>query len=185
MVNPYFWPAVTGSGTVTRQLSHELAEQGHEVYVLTVDQDGHGHEERLDGFTVLRVPSRTIHLGGLAFNYALPFATRRGVQRNVNGIIDRVDPDVVHLHGQFWDLCYWVGASARARGIPVVMTVHTVVINDNRVYNSIATTGDRLFVRPLANRVADIWTGYDTRVTDYIRRRYRIDNPVFLPIRLR
>lgn len=181
MVNPYFWPTVTGSGTVTRQLSHELAEQGHEAYVLTVDHDGHAHEERLDGFTVLRIPSRTIRLGGLAFNYALPFTTRRGVQQTVNGILNRIKPDVVHLHGQFWDLCYWAGSAARARGIPVVMTVHTVVVNDNPIYNSIATTGDRYFVRPLASRVTDIWTGYDKRVTDYIRDRYRVDNPVFLP----
>ena len=181
MVNPYFWPTVTGSGTVTRQLGHELAERGHDVSILTIDHDGRAREDQIDGLAVYRVPSTSVRLGKLAFHYSLPFTTRRGVQRNIDRIIEQVGPDVVHLHGQFWDLCYWAGASARSRDIPVVMTVHTVVTNDNPFYNKLAGAGDRLMVRPLARRLTDVWTGYDRRVTDYITHRYGIPNAIFVP----
>jgi glycosyltransferase involved in cell wall biosynthesis len=181
MVNPYFWPTVTGSGTVTRQLSHELTDRGHTVSILTIDHDGRAREDHIDGVAVYRLPSTSVRLGKLAFHYSLPFTTRRGVQRNIDRIIEMVDPDVVHLHGQFWDLCYWAGTSARSRGIPVVMTVHTVVTNDNSFYDKLARAGDRLMVRPLARRLTDVWTGYDRRVTDYIRFRYGIDDPIFVP----
>src|ERR1035437_4231348 len=128
MVNPYFWPAVTGSGTVTRQLSNELAAQGHEVFVLTVTHEARASEDTLDGFHVLRVPAREVSLGRLAFHYSLPFVTRPGVRRNIAQLVDQVNPDLVHLHGQFWDLCYWAGAAAKKRGMPVVTIVHTVVV---------------------------------------------------------
>jgi 1,2-diacylglycerol 3-alpha-glucosyltransferase len=181
MVNPHFWPTATGSATVTRQLSRELAARGHEVTVLTVTPEERIVDETLDGFRILRVPSRGMNVGRLAFNYNLPFVTRVGVRDEIGGILDRVEPDIVHLHGQFWDLCQWAGGAARKRSVPVVLSVHTAIVNDGWALDAVAAGIDRAYVRPIAKRITDVWTGYDKRVIDYIASRYGVKDAEFLP----
>jgi glycosyltransferase involved in cell wall biosynthesis len=181
MVNPHFWPTATGSATVTRQLSRELVARGHEVTVLTVTPEERVVDEILDGFRVVRVPSRGMNVGRLAFNYNLPFITWFGVRDEIGGILDRVKPDIVHLHGQFWDLCQWAGAAAKKRSLPVVLSVHTAIVNDAWALDALAAGIDRAYVRPIAKRIADVWTGYDKRVIDYIESRYGVKDAEFLP----
>ncbi len=182
MVNPHFPPINSGSGSVTLELSRALRERGHEVCILTVDAERRAaFRDEFDGFDVYRVPARQLGLGRIALNYSLPFAISAGLRKAVNHVLDVVQPDVVHLHGQFWDLNMVAGRGAKTRGVPVVLTVHTVIVNPDPRIAAVLRLADRLVVKRLMSPSVERWTGYDQRVLDYINDRYGVRDAEFLP----
>ena len=182
MVNPHFLPINSGSGSVTLRLAQGLRARGSRVAVLTVGMGlSAATDDEIEGLPVHRLPARALSLGALALKYRLPFVLRRGVSKDVGAILEREAPDVVHLHGQFWDLNIICAREARRRSIPVVLSVHTAIVNPNWVLNALVAFMDRHLIRRLIAPKVDVWTGYDRRVLDYVATRYGIDGPVFLP----
>lgn len=182
MVNPHFPPFNSGSGSVTLRLAQGLRNRGEHVAILTVGVgSGAPSIDEVEGLPVHRVPARALSFGRLAFNYRLPFAMRLGIGSAIDEVLEGEAPDVVHLHGQFWDLNILCARAAHRRAIPTVMSVHTAIVNPNPVLNGLVAFFDRQVIRRLILPYVRAWTGYDRRVLEYITSRYRVDRPVFLP----
>jgi glycosyltransferase involved in cell wall biosynthesis len=94
-----------GEETVVRNEAALLERAGHAVTVETADNDD---------------------IRGLAgkVRTTLRMAHDPARRRWMNGLIDRMRPDVVHVHNFFPLLTSAVHAAAQARGIPVVQTLH-------------------------------------------------------------
>jgi glycosyltransferase involved in cell wall biosynthesis len=173
VVNSFFPPRTTGSAHFTFDVAREFVRQGHEVWVVTTSLPGAAECEEIDGVHVVRLRAWSVTPGSLAFNYALPFVTARGVMRRLNRLFDEIRPDVVHQNGQFFDLTFLTTWIARRRGVPRVLTVHTPLTHTNPVLKAIIAGIDRTVLRSLNTVGRPVVVGVDRFVCDMVQRRYR------------
>jgi len=101
MVAQSFSPIVGGEERIVEDLSHELAQRGHEVVVATLRQPLGEPPPREDGVEVELLEAAMSRVPGLAADperaYAPPGPdplAMRGLRR----AIDRFEPDVIHAH---------------------------------------------------------------------------------------
>lgn len=110
----------------------------------------------------------------VAFNYDIPFVSSPRNVRRIFSTLDEFRPDVLHQHGQFFDLTWWSTFWARRRRCPVVLSVHTRLISPARLHGLVMAAGDLAIVRPLV-RAATPWVvAVDGPVHEYVANRYSI-----------
>jgi glycosyltransferase involved in cell wall biosynthesis len=121
VLNHEFPPVGGGGGRAAEDICRGLAEFGHEIVVLTAHLEGLPHEEKRDGYTILRVfslrtqPYKASLLSMAAYILAGLWAGHR--------LFRSFKPEVIHAH-------FAVPAGALAWGfswlssVPYVLTVH-------------------------------------------------------------
>lgn len=116
-----FPPIGGGGGRAAYDICSELAARGHDVTVLTAHMDGLSLEESLDGFRVVRIPSRRTEAFVASFE-AMLFYILVGFGKGLS-LIRHARPDVIHTH-----FAVPSGALAFAlsilTGIPYILTAH-------------------------------------------------------------
>ena len=121
IVSDCYAPRLGGIETQVRDLARNLKLAGHEPAVVTATPvgDGRGRSvERTDGFPVYRT---TVHLPS-----ELPVHPRAG--RELDDLLSRLRPDVVHAHVGVVSPFAWSGiAAARRAGLPLSVTFHCVL----------------------------------------------------------
>lgn len=154
---------------------------------MTTSMPGVAEREELDGVRVVRLRAWSITPGSLAFNYALPFVTARGVMRRLKLLFDEIRPDVVHQNGQFFDLTFLTTWIAWRRGVPRVLTAHTPLMHTNPLLKALIAGIDRTVLRALNAIGRPVVVGVDRFVCEMVQRRYRPHGaPVrFIPATLR
>lgn len=173
LVNNFFVPRTSGSAHLTHDLAQNLAAKGHEVLVVTADYGDAPEEERRDGYRVVRLPSWSLPKLKLAMNYDVTFTMSPRNYRRLARILDDFRPDVVHQHGQFFDLTWMSAIWARRRGIPTVLTVHTPLIHTVPAYRLALWAADMLLPRPLIRIGSPHVVTCDAFMRSYVRGRYR------------
>ena len=173
VINAFFPPRAGGSAHLSEAVARLSAEQGHEVLVITASFRDAPAEERVGSYRVVRLPGFA-PTSKLAFNYDIPFTTSPRNVRRVFDLLDDFRPDVVHQHGQFFDLTWLSTVWARRRRVPVVLSVHTRLISPARVHGAIMAAGDLSVVRAFT-RASHPWVvAVDGPVHEYVARRYAI-----------
>ena len=76
---------------------------------------GRAEDEIRDGYRVVRLPCFAPPKTRLSFNYDIPVTMSPRNLRRLFRILDDFDPDVVHQHGQFFDLTWMSAIWARRR----------------------------------------------------------------------
>ena len=121
IVSDCYSPRLGGIETQVRDLARNLKLAGHEPAVVTATPVGGGRGrsvERADGFPVYRT---TAHLPS-----ELPVHPRAG--RELDDLLSRLRPDVVHAHVGVVSPFAWSGiAAARRAGLPLSVTFHCVL----------------------------------------------------------
>ena len=121
IVSDCYAPRLGGIETQVRDLARNLKLAGHEPAVVTATPvgDGRGRSvERADGFPVYRT---TAHLPS-----ELPVHPRAG--RELDDLLSRLRPDVVHAHVGVVSPFAWSGiAAARRARLPLAVTFHCVL----------------------------------------------------------
>ncbi|WP_309321862.1 glycosyltransferase family 4 protein [Actinomyces stomatis] len=121
IVSDCYPPRLGGIETQVRDLARNLKRAGHEPAVVTATPVGGGRGrsvERADGFPVYRT---TAHLPS-----ELPVHPRAG--RELDDLLSRLRPDVVHAHVGIVSPFAWSGiAAARRVGLPLSVTFHCVL----------------------------------------------------------
>jgi glycosyltransferase involved in cell wall biosynthesis len=110
-----------GSEIYAAELCRELSAR-HHVTLLCAEYDPsrtHGHLtwREHQGLPVVEMVNNWV-AGSLAETYASPALTAR-----IGQVLDAVEPEIVHAHS-FLNLSYELAALTRARGIPIVATLH-------------------------------------------------------------
>lgn len=128
LASDWFLPRVGGIELHVRDLGGELIREGHEVHVLTTTPADPRRQGRLQARTIQTPEGVVVHRldvpllpgAGLGLSLRLPDLAARA--------LEAVAPDVVHVHaGVVPPLALATGAAADARGIPVVVTFHSVL----------------------------------------------------------
>lgn len=175
VVNNFFPPRVGGSAHVADTLSRYYADRGHEVLVIAAGYRDAPAEEVRDGIRIVRLPSWTLPESRFSFNFDITFALRRGNRKRVFQLLDDFRPDVIHQHGQFFDLTWQSGLWARVRRIPTLLTLHTRLQSPMPFSHLTMRVLDAVVVRPILDRVRPTAVVAIDRIFDhYIRRRYGI-----------
>ncbi len=183
MVNSFFLPRAGGSAHLSDALARHVAAAGHEVLVLTAAHLDAPAEEERDGLRIVRLPSFAL-TSKIAFNYDIPFTASPKNVRRLFRLLDEFDPDVVHQHGQFFDLTWTSSIWARRRRVPTVLTVHTRFQSPFRIHAAALWIADYLLVRPFVRLGHPYVVPVDVFVHDYVKARFgiRSDRVIDIPV---
>jgi glycosyltransferase involved in cell wall biosynthesis len=173
VVNAFFPPRAGGSAHLSEALARHSAEAGHDVLVLSASFKDAPAEEQVGRYRVVRLPGFAPETK-LAFNYDIPFTTSPANVRRVFRLLDEFRPDVVHQHGQFFDLTWTSTVWARRRHVPVVLSVHTRLISPSRAHGAVMAAGDLTAVRAFTRAARPYVVAVDGPVHAYVASRYGI-----------
>jgi glycosyltransferase involved in cell wall biosynthesis len=113
-----FPPDINGASHFGDRLARGLVARGHDVHVLCPATDARDTTETQDGVTLHRVASRRTPFHP-TFRICLPWHAFRAAQ----SVVDRIQPDVVHVQAHFL-LGRGLVRAAESGGIPLVATNH-------------------------------------------------------------
>jgi glycosyltransferase involved in cell wall biosynthesis len=183
VVNAFFPPRAGGSAHLSESIARHCARLGHEVLIITSSFETAPNDEDVGGCRVVRFPSFAPSMRA-AFNYEIPFMSSPRNWRRLEQVLDEFAPQVIHQHGQFFDLTWMSTAWARRRRVPVVLSVHTRLVSPARLHATVMAVGDRLVVRPFVRASRPWVVAVDGPVHDYVARRYGIaeDHIVDIPV---
>ncbi|SNR28959.1 Glycosyltransferase involved in cell wall bisynthesis [Haloechinothrix alba] len=184
VVNNFYPPRVGGSAHLSESLAKGYAARGHEVLVITAEHAGAPALEDVDGIRVVRLPAVNLPRTRLAVNFDIAFCARPSLPRRVGELLDAFRPDVLHQHGQFFDLTWATGLWARRNGVPAMLSVHTRLESPSRVYGAAFAVLDRFVVAPFMRRYKPTFVVMDVQMHDYIAEKYRggISGTVHTPV---
>lgn len=172
VVNNFFPPRVGGSSHLSEALAKGYAAEGHTVMVLTAAyEDAPSYEER-DGLVIHRLPAAMIPKSRLSVSFDIAFTMRSGAYRRVRELLDGFGPDVIHQHGQFFDLTWFSGEWARRHKVPVLLSIHTRLENPAAAYHGIFRGLDAGVVKPIMRRYRPRMVVMDVQMEEYITSRY-------------
>ena len=174
MLNNFFVPRPSGSVHLTEGLAKNLTARGHEVLVVTAAHKDAPTEELRDGYRVVRLPCWAPPKTRLSFNYDIPMTLGPRNLKRLFHILDEFDPDVLHQHGQFFDLTWMSAIWARRRKIPTVLTVHTALVHSDRALGAVLWLGDMLLVRPFMAVDNPHVVLIDYFIDSYVKSRYHL-----------
>lgn len=172
VVNNFFPPRTGGSSHLSETLALAYAAAGHQILVITASYLDTPAEEWRGGIRIVRLPSVTMPKSRLAVSFDISFATRPGLSRTLRTLLDDFAPDVIHQHGQFFDLTWATGRYARLRDIPALLSVHTRLENPAALYGRAMRYLDRFVVAPRLRRYQPRIVVMDVLMDEYIRARY-------------
>jgi len=184
VVNNFFPPRVGGSSHLSHSLAVGYARAGHEVVVITATyKDAEPYEEQ-DGLKIFRLQAVPMPATRLAVSFDMAFTIRPSLPRRIAEILDPFQPDVIHQHGQFFDLTWATGLYAKRRGIPTLLSVHTRLESPTPSYARIFRMLDGAMVAPVLRRYRPTFVVMDVQMDAYIRQRYRraIGGMVDIPV---
>jgi glycosyltransferase involved in cell wall biosynthesis len=134
-VNAFHYPFMGG---IENRLHHVCSRLGkeHEVFVLTSRLPGTSEREEMDGYTVIRLPSRFIDI------YNPPFVRISGVREALR----ELKPDIIDLHYR------WAGSLTKGvleHPAPKVYTCHNTIGEGLGFVHYVSELNDRIFLRKL------------------------------------
>ena len=176
-------PLVSGSSVNSSALSLELARRGHRLFVITarVDSDTPEYEET-DGVAVYRLPAIRLPRLPIALNFPwLSYTFTPGNLRRIDRIFRRRRPDVIHLHNHMFDLSLSAVWARRRFGIPLVITIHTMIRHTRRIYNLLLYPADRVLLRCLVAGNAHTLLCPDFNIIKYVREAFPTARRAFIP----
>ena len=185
VVNNFFPPRPGGSSHLADHLARRYAQSGHEVLVLTATYKDAPARESRSGFEIVRIPAWTLPKTRFAANFDIGFTSSPRAKRRVFELLDEFRPDVIHQHGQFFDLTWLTGRWARKRGVPTLLSIHTRLESPLSRFNSaIYAAADRLLVAPLMRVHRPRLVVMDVLMRKYIEKRYSrcISGTVAIPV---
>jgi glycosyltransferase involved in cell wall biosynthesis len=173
VVNNFFPPRVGGSSHLSDSLARGYAGQGHEVLVLTAAYKDAPAEEERDGVRIVRLPAVMIPQSRLSVSFDIAFTLRTGAYGRVAELLTSFGPDVLHQHGQFFDLTWLTGVWARRNRVPALLSVHTRLENPKASYHGVFRGLDAAVVRPLLRLYRPRMVVMDVQMDAYIKSRYK------------
>lgn len=173
VVNNFFPPRPGGSSHLSDSLAVSYAAAGHEVLVITASYRDSPQIEERDGLRIVRIPAWTLPTWlPFSVNFDIAFTLRPSLRAQISALLDEFRPDVIHQHGQFFDLTWASGIWARRHGVPVLLSVHTRLESPRRRYKYIFRTADALLVHPILRRYTPTFVVMDAKMDAYIKSHY-------------
>jgi glycosyltransferase involved in cell wall biosynthesis len=182
MFNNLYPPVRSGSSHFTSMLASMLAERGHEVTVITAQLPGTAEREQVDGVDIVRLPCFVLPRLEVAHRCeTLSWTISPSNVRRLERFCREQQFDLLHQHGQIFDLALVSAYLAYRLKMPLVDTIHTPVHHTTPPYRQLLPFLDRTLVKHLIARRADMLVAPDQTIVDYIRERYAHPHVDYIP----
>ena len=185
VVNNFYPPRVGGSAHLADALARGYAAAGHDVLVLTAAyRDAPAEEALAPRLRVIRLDSATMPRTPFSVSFDLAFTLRPSLPKRIAVLLDEFKPDVIHQHGQFFDLTWVTGQYARRHRIPTLLSVHTRLENPKAHYHGVFRWLDAVVVKPILRHYRPRIVVMDVQMDAYIKHRYRdcYDGLEYIPV---
>ncbi|SDZ41081.1 Glycosyltransferase involved in cell wall bisynthesis [Amycolatopsis xylanica] len=182
VVNNFYPPRVGGSAHLSESLAKGYAAAGHEVLVITAAHAEAPSDHEVDGVRIVRFPAFRMPETRLAVNFDIAFTSRPSLPRRMKKVLDEFKPDVIHQHGQFFDLTWASGLWARKNNVPTLLSVHTRLQSPSRLYQAVFNLLDRFMVAPFMRRYKPTYVVMDVHMQEYIEKKYKRSITGMVPI---
>lgn len=162
-----YFPFISGVVTHIQTLKEGLEANGHEVLIVTLDPKARRHYVK-DG--ILYCPA-------VQLKKIYGYGVANPVNLNRLYILNKFNPDIIHLHTEF-SMGIFAQFAARRLRKPVVYTLHTMYddyvfyLFPERFQNSmgkVAKPAAHAYIRNVASKSTEI-IGPSLKVVDYLRR---------------
>jgi len=165
-------------------LARGYAAAGHEVLVLTAAYPGAPERETGAGFEIVRLPAVSLPQTRLSVSFDIAFTIRPSLLRAVDRELTSFNPDVIHQHGQFFDLTWATGWWAGRRDVPVLLSIHTRLESPNKGYGAVFHGLDAALVAPALRTYRPRVVVMDVLMRDYIADRYHrvVRDTIAIPV---
>ena len=183
MFTNLFYPVVSGSSTQSASLSRELARLGHKPFVITarIEKSSPPYEE-IDEVPIYRIPAIRLPRLPISMNFPwLSYTFRPGNLSRISEIFYRHRPEVIHLHNHMFDLGFSAVLMRKRFGLPLVITLHTMIRHSRRIYNMILYPADRVFLRYAVVNRAQMLICPDVNIEKYAREAFPGNRRVLVP----
>src|SRR5439155_2243770 len=153
---------------------HGVPKVGQEGWLVPAAFARAAEPERRDGYGVFRLPAWKMPELPIAFGYDIRFTLSPSNVRTVFKLLDAFRPEVIHQHGQFFDLAYLSCMYAWRRRVPHMTSVHARLEHPNPLYAGLFRVADATIIRgslPLARSNVVVM---DKAMERYIRSRYHV-----------
>ena len=138
--------------------------------------------EIMDGFEIYRVPALHLPRMSIALNFPwLNWTFWPANLRRIEAIIRRHDIDLLHVHNHMFDMAFVGMAMKRSLGLPVALTLHTVIKHSIRAFNLLLYPADRGFLRHAVVRHADAVICPDVNIQAYLAEAFGRDDGHLVP----
>jgi glycosyltransferase involved in cell wall biosynthesis len=136
----------------------------------------------VDGVHIYRLPSLRLPQAAIALNFPwLSFTFTPANQRRIQKIINQRQPDVIHLHNHMFDLGFSAVRTSKRNGIPLVITIHTLIKHPNRLYNLFLYPADRGLIKRTVIDQAQTLICPDVTIEEYVFEAFGKTNTVLIP----
>jgi glycosyltransferase involved in cell wall biosynthesis len=123
LASDFYAPFIGGAERQVQYLAMEMAQRGHQTSVATVWHEGQPELEEIDGVQVHRLKGWTTRVPWFSTDpsrrFHPPFPDP-GIALSLRGLVDRLQPDIVHANG--W-IAYSCAAALVGRRTPLVVSV--------------------------------------------------------------
>jgi glycosyltransferase involved in cell wall biosynthesis len=144
------------------------------VCVVTAQYADAPQQETRDGYEVFRLPAWKMPELPIAFGYDIRFTLSPTNVRALFKLLGAFRPDVIHQHGQFFDLAYLSCLYAWRRRVPHMTSVHARLEHPNPIYGGLFRVADATIVRGSLALARSNVVVMDKAMERYIRSRYRV-----------
>jgi 1,2-diacylglycerol 3-alpha-glucosyltransferase len=168
-------PIVSGSSTQSSFLARELISMGKEVTVITsrVHPDSLEYE-CINGVHVHRLPCIRLPRMQIALNFPwLNSSFVPGNMKRIMQIVEKQNPDVLHLHNHMFDMAFRAVSIRSRLKIPLVITIHTMIKHSQNLYNLLLYPADRIFLNKSVIHNADAIVSPDYNIREYVRDAFK------------
>lgn len=183
MLTNLFYPVVSGSATHSRGLARALTELGHHVIVITahVDKTTPRHEV-IDGFEVYRIPAIRLPQMPIALNFSwLSWTLWPKNLRRIKNILKQHDIQLMHIHNHMFDMALSGVLLQKQLKIPSIVTIHTVIRHNIRLFNLLLYPADRVILRHAVMRHIKSVICPDENVKQYVREAFGRKDGAIIP----
>ncbi len=183
MLTNLFHPVATGSSTQVQGLARALAARGHRVIVITPRLDANSPEhERVDGFDVYRIPTVRLPRMSISLNFPwLNWTLWPANLRRIAALLESHGIELLHVHNHMFDLALSAMILKRRLGLPVVLTLHTIIRHSIEAFNLVLYPADRRFLRHTVVRHADAVICPDMNMSAYLDEAFGRSDGELIP----
>lgn len=182
VVNNFYPPRVGGSAHLSESLAKGYAAAGHDVLVITAEHPEEPSEQEVGNIRIVRLPAFRMPETRLAVNFDIAFTSRPSLPKKIKKLLDGFRPDVIHQHGQFFDLTWASGLWARKNDVPTLLSVHTRLESPTKLYQRVFNLLEVTMVAPFMRRYKPNYVVMDIHMREYIERKYRRGISGMVPI---
>jgi len=101
--------------------------------------------------------------------------------KRIRKIIREFKPDVLHLHNHMFDLSFSAVQIKKETGLPLVVTLHTVIRHSSSIYNFFLLPLDRFFLKRTVLDHADQVFCPDANIKLYAEEIFKRKNAIIVP----